>query len=105
MRLLSILSNSKAYELLRTLQRDKSASTGLWLLIVFSIIVLFAPIIAPYGPNEAIPSLRLAPPGTPGHLLGLDHQGRDILSRIIHGTRLTVTVSYTHLTLPTSVTV
>ena len=95
MRLISILSNSKAYELLRTLQRDKSASTGLWLLIVFSIIVLFAPIIAPYGPNEAIPSLRLAPPGTPGHLLGLDHQGRDILSRIIHGTRLTVITAVT----------
>ena len=70
MRLLSILSNSKAYELLRTLQRDKSASTGLWLLIVFSVIVLFAPIIAPYGPNEAIPSLRLAPPGTPGYSPG-----------------------------------
>jgi peptide/nickel transport system permease protein len=46
--------------------------------------------LTPFGPNDATPSLRLAPPLTPSHPLGLDHQGRDILSRILHGTQLTL---------------
>lgn len=57
--------------------------------IAFALLVsLFAPWIAPYDPNAATdPSLRLAPPGTPGHWLGLDGQGRDLLSRLVWGGR------------------
>jgi peptide/nickel transport system permease protein len=51
---------------------------------------VFAPLIAPYPPNEAFPEFRLQGPGTEGHLLGLDHQGRDILSRLLYGARLTL---------------
>jgi peptide/nickel transport system permease protein len=51
---------------------------------------VFAPLVAPYPPNEAFPEYRLKGPGTDGHLLGLDNQGRDILSRILHGARLTL---------------
>lgn len=54
------------------------------------LAAIFAPFLAPYPPNEADPALRLQGVGTPGHLLGLDHQGRDILSRIIYGTRYTL---------------
>jgi peptide/nickel transport system permease protein len=57
--------------------------------IAFALLVsLFAPWIAPCDPNAATdPSLRLAPPGTPGHWLGLDGQGRDLLSRLVWGGR------------------
>jgi ABC-type dipeptide/oligopeptide/nickel transport system permease subunit len=59
--------------------------------LVFLILVvlgtLFAPWISPANPDVADPLLRLAPPGTQGHLLGLDQQGRDILSRLIWGGR------------------
>ncbi|MDM0035148.1 ABC transporter permease [Variovorax sp. J22P271] len=52
------------------------------------LVSAFAPWIAPHDPNAvADPSLRLLPPGTPGHLLGLDGQGRDLLSRVIWGGR------------------
>lgn len=61
------------------------AGVAIFLLAV--ILSLAAPWIAPYDPLAAFDGLRLAPPGTPGHLLGLDNQGRDILSRIIWGGR------------------
>ena len=95
MRLLSIFRNSQLSEVIRTLRRDRSASIGLLLLFVLIFVAFLGPLIAPFGSNDAIPSLRLSPPGTSGHLLGLDHQGRDILSRIIHGTRLTIITGVT----------
>src|SRR4051812_42507119 len=55
-------------------------------IVILSILIsIFAPLIAPYDPIVGEGSLRLAPPGTPGHLLGLDDQGRDVLSRLIYG--------------------
>lgn len=70
--------------------RDRVASAGLAVLALTGGVALLAPVLAPYGPEEAIPALRLGPLGTPGHPLGLDHQGRDVLSRILHGARLTL---------------
>lgn len=67
-------------------------AAGLFFLIVLSAI--FAPLIAPYDPSEA--SLngfvinRLAPIGSPGHLLGTDSQGRDMLTRLLYGGRVTL---------------
>ncbi|MEM1345152.1 MAG: ABC transporter permease [Pseudomonadota bacterium] len=84
------LRRSATGEIVRALLRDRSASVGLGGLALISGAALLAPVLALYGPNEAVPALRLAPPGTPGHPLGLDHQGRDVLSRILHGTRLTL---------------
>ncbi|WP_448955951.1 ABC transporter permease [Labrys neptuniae] len=69
---------------------DPVARIAAGIIILLVLIAIFAPYLAPFPPNEANPALRLQPPGTPGHLLGLDQQGRDILSRIIHGTRLTL---------------
>jgi peptide/nickel transport system permease protein len=49
-----------------------------------------APLISPYGPNAASPLLRLKGIGTPGHILGLDTQGRDVLARLIWGTKMSL---------------
>lgn len=75
---------------LRVLLADRACATGLSLLAAIVLAAVFAPWIAPYGPDEAFPMYRLGPPGTQGHWLGLDHQGRDVLSRLIWGARLTL---------------
>ncbi len=62
-------------------------------IIVFVLFFtgVFADLLAPYGFNEMTLSLRLSPPG-PGHWLGGDHLGRDLLSRIIYGARISMFV-------------
>ena len=52
---------------------------------------VFAGVLAPYGMNEIIPVDRLAPPSA-DHLLGADQLGRDILSRLIYGARISTIV-------------
>ncbi|GGE15538.1 ABC transporter permease [Primorskyibacter flagellatus] len=53
----------------------------------FVLMAIFADHIAPFDPNASNIKLRLKPPGTEGHWLGIDTQGRDVLSRTIHGAR------------------
>ncbi|WP_078409053.1 ABC transporter permease [Priestia abyssalis] len=67
---------------------DKAATAGMLIIIGALFVALFAQWIAPYDPNGvAEGSSRLSPPGTDGHLLGTDQQGRDIVSRLIYGTQ------------------
>ena len=74
---------------------DRLGLFGAVVLSAFILIALLAPVISPYGPNDAFPLLRLKGPGTPGHLLGLDTQGRDILTRIIYGTQMSLITGIT----------
>lgn len=74
-------------------KKDKLAVIGGSIVIMMILISLLSPIIAPYDPTVGDGSLRLAPPGTSGHILGLDDQGRDILSRLIWGGRITLTAA------------
>jgi peptide/nickel transport system permease protein len=62
---------------------------GAFLAIVI-LAAIFAPLVAPYGPTTGSISERLLAVGSPGHLLGTDGQGRDILSRLIWGARPTL---------------
>jgi peptide/nickel transport system permease protein len=55
--------------------------------LVVVVAALFAPLLSPYPPNQPHIMARLAPPGSEGFLLGTDGQGRDMLSRLIFGTR------------------
>jgi len=77
----------------RALARDKVAVGALVVLILVVLVAVFAPLISPYDPLVGDPTMRLLPPGTPGHLLGLDGQGRDILSRLIWGGRYSLSVA------------
>jgi ABC-type dipeptide/oligopeptide/nickel transport system permease subunit len=76
--------------LVRMLATDRAFAVGVAIFAIIVLAAIFAPWIAPYGPDDADPQYRLYPVGTPGHLLGLDAQGRDVLSRIIWGARLTL---------------
>jgi ABC-type dipeptide/oligopeptide/nickel transport system permease subunit len=73
-------------------QRDRAAATSLFFLLFVILATLAAPWISPSDPYDAVNSLRNAPPGTPGFLLGADSDGRDVLSRLIWGGRISLTV-------------
>ena len=75
---------------IRVFSKDRLAVIGAVIVLVSILSAVFAPIIAPYAPNIGDGSKRLLPIGTPGHILGLDEQGRDILSRLIYGGRLSL---------------
>ncbi|WP_431323240.1 ABC transporter permease [Rhizobium sp. YTU87027] len=62
---------------------------GFSILVVLCIIAILAPLLAPYDPNIQVLSDALQPPSA-AHLAGTDEFGRDILSRLIYGTRITV---------------
>jgi peptide/nickel transport system permease protein len=74
----------------RKLARDPVTLLSGALLGAILLSALFAPVLAPYDPTTGSIRLRLAPIGAPGHLLGTDEQGRDMLSRLLHGGRMTL---------------
>src|SRR6266536_741502 len=66
------------------------------------LLGLLAPIVAPYDPLAPDPARSLAPP-SPEHPLGNDEFGRDVLSRLIHGARISMTVSIVSIALALAV--
>lgn len=68
------------------------AAAGILLLLLFVLMALFAPWIAPANPAAIDLAHRLAPPST-AHWFGTDELGRDILARVIFGARLSLLVS------------
>ena len=71
----------------KRLFRDKlTLFCGLILLVMF-LLIIFAPLIAPYDPTQGSIVRRLKPVGWQGHLLGTDELGRDMLTRLIYGGR------------------
>jgi ABC-type dipeptide/oligopeptide/nickel transport system permease subunit len=72
------------------LRRDRLSIASAVVIGIVTLAAIFAPWISPYDPNFADSALRLKPIGTPGHILGLDGQGRDILSRLIWGGRVSL---------------
>jgi peptide/nickel transport system permease protein len=67
---------------------------SLLVLTVAVICAIFAPELAPHDPVKGDLARMLAPPSLSNHLLGTDHLGRDILSRLIYGARISVTVGF-----------
>jgi peptide/nickel transport system permease protein len=78
--------------LLRHLVKQPLACAGLLLLVSFLLLALFAPVVAPKTPVTIDLLHRLSPPGI-GHWFGTDELGRDVLSRVIYGARLSLLVA------------
>ena len=81
----------------RELWHDKPGAIGFVVIVVIVGVALFAPWIAPYDPAAQAVSARLQPPawlpnGSWAHPLGTDHLGRDVLSRVIWGARVTLLI-------------
>ncbi len=67
---------------------------------VIALVAIFADVIAPYNPEIGVLGDRFRPPawqagGSQAHLLGTDHVGRDVLSRLIFGARVSMVVGFT----------
>jgi len=74
--------------------RHRLAVAGLLILAVLVVIAIFAPLISPYNPNAINLFLYQHPPEA-AHWLGTDQEGRDVLSRLIFGARVSLTVGIT----------
>ena len=77
---------------LKSFARDRGALLSALFLLAVVLAVLFAPLIAHYGPDEADNLARYKPIGTPVHILGTDQQGRDMLARLLFGGRVSLLV-------------
>ena len=98
-------------KVLRTFKENKQFTLFFILGLVVIGIAIFAPQLSPYDPLNAVMTESLQEPSS-AHPFGTDKLGRDLLSRVIFGTRTSlimtlclvavISVSYTHLTLPTT---
>ncbi len=91
---------------LRETTRKTSARVGLAILAFLLFLAAFAPLIAPYGPNEVLlgtgvkvrepPCIHLfgCPDSKPQHLLGIDGNGRDFFSRLVYGARISLLTGF-----------
>ncbi|HEY3060578.1 MAG TPA: nickel transporter permease [Chloroflexota bacterium] len=75
----------------RQLRRNRSAVAGMIVIGVLVLSAVFAPWLAPEDPYRVSLEIRLQPPGS-GHVLGTDELGRDILSRLFYGARVSLWV-------------
>jgi peptide/nickel transport system permease protein len=78
----------------KKLIRDKTAVIGGGILLLIFTLVLLAPILPLPNPDETSIGARLQPIGTPGHFLGTDELGRDLLSRTIWGGRVSISIGF-----------
>lgn len=99
---------SPLLELWRDFRRNKGAVVGLSLVLVLLFLAIFANFVAPHSPIEQYRDAILVPPswedgGSTKYFLGTDAVGRDMLSRLIFGTRLSLSIGLISVTLSLSI--
>jgi peptide/nickel transport system permease protein len=77
--------------ILRTFFKNKTAVAGAIIAWIVALLAIFAPLISPYDPIQQNPFYRLTAPER-AHPMGTDRYGRDILSRVIWGARVSLVV-------------
>jgi peptide/nickel transport system permease protein len=88
------MNNKFRKTMLGRIFRHRSGLIGLFMVLFFLGVAIFAPLIAPYSPIEQNTKVRLQPPGG-NYALGTDEFGRDVLSRLMHGATNSLQVSLT----------
>ncbi len=91
-------TTSRQAEFIERFKASNSAMIGLILLAVLIFSAVFAPALAPYDPFESNMPNALKPPNS-SHIMGTDELGRDILSRILYGARISLIVGIEAVTL------
>ncbi len=99
---------SPTVEALRRLIHHRSAHVGMILLTILILVAIFAPLIAPYDPTVPLlnvnrrqpPCIHLlgCPADQPQHIFGIDGNSRDLFSRVIYGSRLSLQIGLTTIT-------
>jgi peptide/nickel transport system permease protein len=82
---------NRAVALWETLKRKPLGTVSAALIVTLVLTAIFADVLAPYDPLAAAPEIRLQAPSR-AHLFGTDDIGRDVLSRVIHGARISLWV-------------
>jgi len=82
---------SQGLAILRRLLQNKAAMAGGIILLLFIIVAILAPVIAPYSYSSMDPLHKFLSPSA-GHLFGTDEYGRDIFTRILYGARFSLTL-------------
>ena len=82
------------------IRRNMLLAVGLLLFVVILLSAVFSPVIAPYSPYDSNIKQRLHPPSA-AHLFGTDEFGRDILSRVVYGTRISLLVGLVAVSIST----
>ena len=86
-----IKKRSQLKEIWRRFRRNKQAMVGMCMLLLMIFSAIFASVISPYDPLQQDIINRLQPPSA-AHFFGTDELGRDIFSRILYGSRISLTV-------------
>src|SRR3954471_5138754 len=76
----------------RQLRRDRAALIGGIVIVALVMIAVFAPILSPFDYTAQNMGNRYAPPFSGANVLGTDHLGRDVLSRLMYGARISLAV-------------
>lgn len=76
---------------LKKISKNKSAVFGASIILLFFILAIIGPMIAPYDPNKPMMANKLLTPNAE-HWLGTDDKGRDILTRLLYGARISLMV-------------
>lgn len=84
---------SRLKNMLSILMENKAAMAGGIIIAIYIIVALFAPLLSPYDPFKIDLDNKLIPPSA-DHWMGTDDKGRDILSRILYGSRLSMGVGF-----------
>ena len=84
-------SPSRTRALWTAIRQKPLGAASAALLVLLVLTAIFADVIAPYDPLAAQPEIRLAPPSR-AHLFGTDDIGRDVFSRVIYGSRISLWV-------------
>src|ERR671910_2073564 len=95
-------TRSRRQDFFRTFFSNRLAVFGTIVIGIFVFMAVFAPFIAPYGPLQQDLAGKFAPPSR-AHLLGQDELGRDILSRVIYGARISLTAGLAAVAIATGV--
>ena len=75
----------------RRLPLTRTGAFGIVVLVLVLVAAVFAPVLSPYGPTSSDLTKALQPPG-PSHWLGTDQLGRDLLTRILYGARVSLAI-------------
>lgn len=87
-----VVEEKRKSEVWQRLKRNKLAMLGMIIVIINILIAIFAPLLTSYDPNQMDFASALLAPGEQGHIFGTDNFGRDLFTRIIYGSRVSLIV-------------
>ncbi|MGI6107531.1 MAG: ABC transporter permease [Lachnospiraceae bacterium] len=86
---------------IRRFRYHKAGKVSFWILAVIIVLAVLAPVISPYSPTEITPDFAAAP--SAAHILGTDQIGRDMFTRVLYGTRVSLLVGFLSTVIATAI--